>query len=191
MATACRFIHEGERFAKKRLTLLLESGSSAITESEKRLNKIYLTVLEHSIRPAYTDEEKEELCSTLRHILGSIVVLLSPLSTYSLSRLLHVTKQDVSQALNDLHAILDIPEDQTCLLSLHHPLFRDFLLDKDRCTDSQFWVNEKKTNRALANSCLELMSKKLGSDICSLRSLGTLAAEVQWGVIYQCLPKEV
>jgi hypothetical protein len=191
MATAYRFIREGKRFAKKRLTLILEGGSSTVTEPEKYLNKIYLTVLEHSICPAYTGEEKEELCSTLRHILGSIVVLLSPLSTHSLSRLLHVTKQDVDQTLDDLHAILDIPENQTRSLSLHHPLFRDFLLDKDKCTDSRFWVDEKKTNGALANSCLELMSKKLRSDICSLRSPGTLAAEVQWDAINQYLPKEV
>jgi hypothetical protein len=60
-----------------------------------------------------------------------------------------------------------------------------------KCTDSQFWVDEKKANGALANSCLELMSKKLGSDICSLRSPGALAAEVQWDAINQCLPKEV
>ena len=191
MATACRFIREGKRFAKKRLTLILEGGSSAVTEPEKRLNEIYLTVLGHSICPNYTNEEKEELCSTLRQILGSIVVLLSPLSAYSLSRLLDVTKQDVDQTLDDLHAILDIPEDHTRPLSLHHPSFRDFLLDKDRCTDSQFWADEKKMNGALANSCLELMSKKLGSDICSLRSPGALAAEVQWDAINQCLPKEV
>jgi hypothetical protein len=178
MATACRFIRKGKRFARKRLTLILEGGGSAVTEPEKRLNEIYLTVLEHSICPTYTGEEKEEFYSTLRRILGSIMVLLSSLSTYSLSRLLHITKQDVDQTLDDLYAILDIPEDQTRLLSLYHPSFRDFLLDKDRCTNSQFWVDEKKTNGALAISCLELMSKKLRSDICSLRSLGTLAAEV-------------
>ena len=191
MATACRFIREGKRFAKKRLTLILEGGSSVVTEPEKCLNEIYLTVLEHSICPNYTDEEKEELCGTLRHILGVIVVLLSPLSAYSLSKLLDVTKQDVDQTLDDLHAILDIPEDHTCSLSLHHPSFRDFLLDKDRCTDSLFWVDEKKANGALANSCLELMSKELGSNICSLHSPGALAAEVQRDTIHQCLPGEV
>jgi hypothetical protein len=107
------------------------------------------------------------------------MILLSPLSAYSLSRLLDVTKQDVDQTLNDLHTILDIPEDHTRPLNLHHPSFRDFLLDKDRCTDSQFWVDEKKTNETLANSCLKLISKKLESDIYSLRSPGTLTTEVQ------------
>lgn len=191
IATACRFIHEGKRFAKKRLALILEGGSSAVIGPEKRLNEIYFNVLEHSICLAYTDKEKEEFCSTLRHILGSIVVLLSSLSAYSLSKLLDVTKHDVDQTLDDLHAILDIPEDHTRPLSLHHPSFRDFLLDKDRCTDLQFWVDEKKANGALANSCLELMSKKLRSDICSLCSPGTLAAEVQRDTINQCLPKEI
>jgi hypothetical protein len=39
------------------------------------------------------------------------VVLLSPLSAYFLNRLLHVTKEDVDQTLEDLHTILDISED--------------------------------------------------------------------------------
>ena len=116
-STAYRFIREGKRFAIKRLTLILEGGNSTVIEPEKHLNKIYLTVLKHSICPTYRDEEKEEFYSTLRHILGSIVVLLSPLSTLSLSTLLHVTKQDVDQTLDDLHAILDVPENQTRPLS--------------------------------------------------------------------------
>ena len=69
----------------------------------------------------------------LRHMLGSLVVLLSPLSAFQLSRLLHLPKEVVGQTLEDLYAILDIPEDQTRPLRLHHPSFRDFLLNKDRC----------------------------------------------------------
>src|ERR1700733_10183409 len=61
----------------------------------------------------------------------------------------------------------------------------------NRCTDSQFWVHEKKTNGALINSCLKLISKKLRNDICFLRSSSTLAAEVQWDAVNQCLFKEV
>jgi hypothetical protein len=65
----------------------------------------------HSISSDYTDEEKEELYSILKHTLRSIVVLLSPLSALSFSRLLHLSKEEVDQSLVELHAILGILED--------------------------------------------------------------------------------
>jgi hypothetical protein len=55
-------------------------------------------------------------------------------------------KQDVAQTLQDLHSILDIPENQTCLLRLHHPSFHDFLLDEGRCSDLKFWVDASASN---------------------------------------------
>jgi hypothetical protein len=74
----------------------------------------------------------------LRDILGSVVALFSPLSVDSLSRLLVTPKQRLDRMLKDLHAILDIPNDHTRSLRLHHPSFHDFLLDKNRCGDSNF-----------------------------------------------------
>jgi hypothetical protein len=155
-ATACRFIREGKRFARKRLDTILKGSSSAITEPEKHLNEIYLAVLNNSISLTYSDKEKEEVYDMLKHTLGSLVVLLSPLSTSSLSKLLHLPREDVDTIFNDLYAILDIPDDPTRPLRLHHPSFRDFLLNKDRCGD--FWVDEKEAHQKLATGCIQLMS---------------------------------
>ena len=71
----------------------------------------------------------------LKYTLRSIVTLLLPLSTLLLSKILYLQKEDINQALKDLYTILNIPKDLTHLLRLHHPLFRDFLLSKDRCRD--------------------------------------------------------
>jgi hypothetical protein len=188
---ACRFIREGKVLAKRRLDTILESGRTSITAPEKRLNKIYNTVLKHAISPDYTDKEKEELCNILRHTIGSIVVLLSQLSTFSLSRLLHYPKEDVDQILGDLHAILDIPENPNCLLRLHHPSFRDFVLDKSRRGDSNFWVDEKQAHRTLADSCIQLMSTSLKQNICSVDSPGLHATDVDRSQVEQYLPLEV
>jgi hypothetical protein len=141
--TTCRFIREGKRFVAKRLDTILNSSGSATIAPEKHLNEIYITVLRHSVSEEYTDEEKEELYYILRQILRSIVVLFSPLSAHPLSKLLCVTKEDVDQTLEDLHSILDVPKDQIRPLCLYHPLFRDFLLNKDRYKDPHFWVDER------------------------------------------------
>jgi hypothetical protein len=154
---------------------------------EKHLNEIYITVLSNSIYINDTYEEREELYSTLRYIVGSIVVLFSPLSADPLSRLLHV---DVDQTLEDLHSILDIPEDRTRPLRLHHPSFRDFL-SKDRCTESNFWVDEKQAHRTLADRCIRLMSAALKQDICGLDAPGILITDIERNQVEQCLPSDV
>jgi hypothetical protein len=190
-ATACRYIREGKRFAAKRLETILNSSGGADTAPDKHLNEIYITVIRYSVRPEYTDEEKEELYYVLRQILGSIAVLLSPLPVYSLSRLLHVTKEDVDQTLEDLHSILNIPKDQSQPLYLHHPSFRDFLLNNDRCNDPNFWVDEKQAHQTLADRCLRLMSDSLRQDVCGQQAPGTLVDNVEHSRIEQCLPPEV
>jgi len=134
-STVCRFIRDRKQVARKRLDKILKGSSSAIIAPEKHLNEIYLAVLKHSVSSEFADKEKEEVCNMLKHTLGSLVVLLSPLSTSSLSRLLQLPREDIDSTFNDLHAILDIPEDLTRPLCLHHPSFRDFLLNKDRCRE--------------------------------------------------------
>jgi hypothetical protein len=190
-ATACRFIREGKRFAVNRLNMILNDGGSAVTAPEKHLNEIYTTVLKHSVSPEFADEEKEEAYHMLRQILGSVVIFFSPLSTYSLSRLLRVTKDDVCQTLEDLHSILDVPNDQIRPLRLLHPSFRDFLLDSDRCKDPNFWVDEKQAHQTLADSCIELMSTSLKQNICGLDAPGVHIADIDSDLVEQYLPPEV
>jgi hypothetical protein len=188
-ATACRFIRDGKQVARKRLDKILKGSSSAITAPEKHLNEIYLAVLKHSISSDFSDEEKKEVYDMLKHTLGSLVVLLSPLSTSSLSRLLQLPREDVDSTFSDLHAILNIPKDPTRQLRLHHPSFRDFLLNKDRC--GEFWVDEKETHQALANRCIQLMCQTLKKDICELHAPGSQAGQVESSWVKRCLPPEV
>ncbi|KAH6714535.1 vegetative incompatibility protein HET-E-1 [Leptodontidium sp. MPI-SDFR-AT-0119] len=188
-ATACRFIREGRRFARERLDTILKGSSSAIIEPEKHLNEIYLVVLQNSISPKYLDEEKKKVYDMLKHTLGSLVVLLSPLSTSSLSRLLHLPRGDVDAIFNDLYAIVDILEDPTRQLRLQHPSFRDFLLNKDQCGD--FWVDEKDAHQILATSCIKLMSQTLKKDICGMHAPGSQVSQAESSRVQKCLPPEV
>jgi hypothetical protein len=190
-ATACRFIREGKRFAARRLDTILRGSGSTLTAPEKHLDEIYTTVLRQSVDPEYTDEEKEETYYMLRTTLGSIVILLSPLSTSSLSRLLGIKKEVISQTLNDLYSVLDFPNEQSKPLRLHHPSFRDYLLRKDRCKDPDLWVDEKQAHQILADSCIQLMSTSLKQDICGVEAPGMLVAEVERGRVEQSLSPEV
>jgi hypothetical protein len=189
-ATACRFMRKGRRFVRKPLDIMLQ-GDKSITGPENHLNRIYLAVLKNSFYQIDTEQEKKEQYNMLREILGSIIVLFSPLSAASLATLLHIPKEDVYQILEDLHSILDIPEDQTRPLRLHHPSFRDFLLDKDRSSNLHFWVDEREIHQTLANNCIQLMCNNLKQDMCGQEAPGTLVAEVESSRIDHCLPPEV
>jgi hypothetical protein len=81
--------------------------------------------------------------------------------------------------LKDLHAILKIQTDHTRPLRLHHPSFRDFLLDKNKCGDSDFWVEEKQAHQTLADNYIQFMSTSLKKDICGVHSPGWLATDVE------------
>ena len=192
-ATAYRFIYEGRKslsIAKKRLHRILQSDGS-VTKPEAELNKIYITVLQSAIDPEYDEEDKESVHETLRKILGSIVILFSPLSADSLASLINLPGEDLKKTLGHLHAILDVPRGRACPIRLHHPSFRDFFLDNKRCTDRQLQVDGQKAHWALATSCIRLMSELLKKDICNLRLPGTLAGEIDDEKIEQCIPMEL
>ena len=177
-ATSCNFMREGgKQFAVERLDAVLSHSEVEITAPEKYLDVIYLSVLERSISSGYEDNEKGKARRRLRNILGSIVALSSPLSIYTLSELLSVYSTDMWQALGDVHSILDISRDDTPL-HLHHPAFRDFLFNKDRCKSEHFWVDEKGAHLNLADRCLRLMSESLRPNICGLDIPEGLSADI-------------
>jgi hypothetical protein len=192
-ATACHFVRDGKRFAAKRLEAILCTDGNTVAAPEKHLNQIYMTVLKSSASADYTNEEREEHFNMLRYVLGSVVVLFSPLSACCVNALLQVAEEVVCQTLEDLHAILNIPDTSTQPLRLHHPSFRDFLLSKERCGDDSLWVDERGAHEKLASLCLELMSAPSGlrEDMCGLSGPGTLRSEMQEETVASSLPPEL
>ncbi|KAJ5724890.1 hypothetical protein N7493_006618 [Penicillium malachiteum] len=189
-STACRFIREGRRLALRRLSLLM-NGSSPGVGPEKQLSEIYATVLRSSIQEGYSDDEKDVVYEMFRELLGSIVILSSPLSVDSLSNLLPLSSTDIANTLADLHTIFNIPDDKDRPICLHHATFRNFLLDKNRCSDLNFWVDERQAHKDMADNCVRLMSKSLEIDLCGLKSPGALAEDVDPKLIRQHVPPEL
>jgi len=189
-STACRYIREGRRFAVKRLETLIKGRPSG-SGPEKQLDQIYTTVLESLIQEGFEEEEKLELCETMREVVGGIVVLFSPLSVTSLANLLDRDVGEIDETLTDLHAILNIPSEKDRPIRLHHPTFRDFLLDTTRCTKSEFLVNKSLVHKTLADDCIRIMRKMLRRNICDLRSPATLAGDVSESCIERCIPREL
>ncbi|MCJ1404962.1 hypothetical protein MMC11_008188 [Xylographa trunciseda] len=189
-STACRYIHEGKRFAVKRLETLIKGRHSGASP-EKQLDAIYTTVLEGLIQPGFEEEEKQMMCETIREVVGGIVTLFSPLSAPSLANLLGREVDEIDATLADLHTAFNIPNLRHRPIRLHHPTFRDFLVGKTRCKNPDFWVDQKMAHKAIADSCISIMRKMLKRDICDLKAPGTLAADVDQSRIEQCIPPEL
>jgi len=93
----------------------------------------------------------------------------------------------MSGTLEPLHSVLNVPEDESSPIELFHLSFRDFLLDKKRCPDPRFWIDEKTAHNDLFIRCFELMSEHLMRDMCSLRLPGALASEIKKSKVEKCL----
>jgi len=187
--TACRYIGDTRDNPQKRLDIMLQYQKRKVSQ----LDRTYLPVLNQLFDDKEDEEDKERRISEFREIVGSIVVLESPLSIISLARLLGIPRVDISCRLDLLHSVLSIPVNEDMPVRLLHLSFRDFLLDPQKRKKSQFWVDERETHKRLAGKCLQLMSspKGLRQNMCNLLRPGTLRSEIDKQAIANCLPPEV
>ena len=188
-STACRYIGDERDNPKKRLEIFFQYQT---TNQASRLDNMYLPILNHLFDDG--DElDKERQTSEFRKVVGSIIVLESPLSIPSLAHLLNIPKEDISCRLDLLHSVLNIPVDEDMPVRLLHLSFRDFLLDTQKRGKSWFWVNEKETHKELSSKSLQLLSspKGLRQNMCNLTSAGILRSNVDCQIIGNALSPKV
>ena len=144
-----------------------------------QLDRTYLPVLDQLLSELEEDE-KEAWLQAFREVVGSVVVLESPLSVTSLARLLQVPQEEIQCRLDSLHSVLSVPSSEDAPVRLLHLSFREFLVDPQKQEKSLFWVDEKSTHKKLASSCFELMSGPSGlhQDMCSLSGPGVLRSQI-------------
>ena len=139
------------------------------------------------------ERDREDWLRVFRELVGSIVILASPLPVGPLARLLQVPKKQVECRLDALHSVLSIPDREDVPIRLLHLSFREFLLDPQKQGKSPFWVDEKRTHQKLASRCLELMSGSGGlhQDMCGLLGPGALRSEVDEQTVATRLPPDL
>ncbi|KAJ5337516.1 uncharacterized protein N7506_005538 [Penicillium brevicompactum] len=191
-ATVCRFIQDRRVGGpKEQLARVLEYQSS----SRSNLDASYLPVL-HQLLGNLNEPETREVAARFKQIVGSIVVLASPLSKPALARLLGISLDVIEDQLDLLHSVLSVPSDPNTPVQLLHLSFHDFLIDpaKARKQDQYpFWVDERLKHEQLALQCLHLLSTDdtLKRDVCGLRLPGRPRSEIDQKVINARIQPEV
>jgi hypothetical protein len=183
-ATICRYIGTKGGDPEEYLNKVLQYPKAAFSQ----LDRTYLPVLDQLLGEQ-EERDKEDWLHVFRGLVGSIVVLESPLSIGPLARLLQVPQKQVERRLDALHSVLSIPNSKHVPIRLLHLSFREFLIDPQKQGKSPFWVNEKSTHNKLAFCCLELMSETSGlrQNMCNLPGPGVLSIEINEGKITSSL----
>ena len=186
--TVCRYIGTKGGDPEEYLNKVLKYRKSTFSQ----LDLTYLPVLDQLLT-SQEEEDKETWLHAFRELVGSIVVLYSPLSVASLASLLQIPQKQVKCRLDSLHSVLNIPDSDNVPIRLLHLSFREFLVDPRKQGGNLFWVDEKGTHQKLASHCLELMSKPSGlqQDMCSLVRPGALRSEIDEETIASNLPPEL
>jgi hypothetical protein len=174
-ATVCRYIGSKGSNPIASLNKVLQYQKATFSQ----LDRTYLPVLDQLLSEQEGDE-KQTWLKAFRDIIGSIVVLESPLSITSLACLLQLSREEVKCRLDSLHSVLSVPNSKDVSVRPLHLSFREFLVDSQKQGKSPFWVDEKSTHNKLASFCLKLMSGQSGlcQNMCSLVGPGVLRSEI-------------
>jgi NACHT domain len=185
-ATVCRYVGDVRWDPQQRLRTVLEYQTAS---QASNLDRTYFPILD-SLLIGLSNEESKTIIEEFQYVVGSIILLITPLSTVSLARLLDISEEVINCRLGSLHSVLSVPIDQQLPVRLLHLSFREFLVDPQKQSESPFWVDEKKIHKVVATKCLELMSNSLKENICDLKNPGTLQAEIKHQTIDNNLPAE-
>lgn len=206
-STACRFLDD-EDFYDSRLEILLvdeeqcglsedesldDGGSDGPQQSpQEKLDQMYGTILRSCIKTRRS-KEKKDLLQHFKTIVGTIMLLLRPLSITSLGQLLFGSSTDstrqVNKVIGPLHSVIDAQAVDAVVPV--HLSFRDFLLNKKRCrTAPEFWIDQQVAHRQILDRCLDALVG-LRQDICQLKEPGFRAADIPAKEVEKYLPLHV
>lgn len=194
-STICKFVNDPRRRLDPRnqLKKILSTNRGMLTN----IRATYQPILEQVI-DGLSDGDEEQMLKDFRTIVGSIILLADPLSASALGQLLGVQQELILFQLNNLHSVLDVPDDNepSRPVQLFHLSFREYLLSQSE-ERSLFSIDERSKHSGLLHCCLETMLNRPGkdfclrNDICQLDEPGVLRADVEPDVVQKHIPRHL
>ncbi|KAF3922249.1 hypothetical protein ABW20_dc0102384 [Dactylellina cionopaga] len=181
-ATISRFVADKRFPAQERLKAILKLSNTCASFVSK-LDKTYLPIFDQSLLNT-DDREREMITAGFQDIVGTVVLLETPLSRLSLSEIIGKSEDHIRCALDPFHSVLDVPNDRDLPIQTFHLSFRDFVLDFQN-KKHWFWINAKQTHKIIARRCIDLLSRSLKQDICGLGSPGAQLSDFSSNLIAQ------
>ena len=162
-STLARFIESDHHGPSERLQLIITPSDSTVHEGRAGIDPLYTQVLEL----AFLDIEETTVFANLRRVLGTVILAFNPLSRGDIAKILGVGAYPVAATLRHLHSVLLVPIEVSKEIRIFHKSFPDFLQDRNRCSNPEFFVDPPTHHGDIALGCLELL-KKLKRNPCDL-----------------------
>lgn len=95
----------------------------------------------------------------LQQVLGSLASLRAPIPQKALENLTGIPHAGMESALRNLHSVVIPGTDSDSCPLIYHSSFLDFLRDRNRCADAQFWIDIPKQEEVMAAACLTVLNE--------------------------------
>ncbi|KAE8152033.1 hypothetical protein BDV25DRAFT_138297 [Aspergillus avenaceus] len=188
-ANICRYIEDVNWDPQSRLELILTDQSAYVSKMEGT----YMPVLRQLIQ-GQNRRETDQLIEEFKTIVGSIILLATPLSINALSELLELSSSKIRRSLARLHSVMQIPDSLDEEVELLHSSFRDYLLDtepRETKEGEQLWIDEKSGHHFLTNQCIRLMRDKLKGSFRNFLKDDTERNEIDCQSVDCSIPSEL
>ena len=162
-STLARFIESEHHEPNERLQLIITPSDSTFHEGRAGIDPLYIQVL----TLAFSDAKEAMVFTNLRRVLGAVILAFNPLSREQIGKILDINPSLITITLRHLHSVLLVPSEDSKEIRIFHKSFPDFLQDRERCSDSKFFISSAVHHGDIALGCLELL-KKLKPNPCDL-----------------------
>ena len=186
----------------KRLTAIIEGGTrTKLDHLDDYLENVFKVVFEdnpfnnfetNSHEESSSDDSNNHSYGVFQEIMGAIALSKQPLTMADLEYFLqdHFPPSSKVSVEDVCHRLLPIISIEGGLM-IRHNAYRDYFIDSKRCTliDDEF---EGNMHRKMTMQCLKIMQKKLGFNICGLKSSYLMNDQIEdKDLIKNCIPSNL
>ncbi|PCH44484.1 hypothetical protein WOLCODRAFT_165186 [Wolfiporia cocos MD-104 SS10] len=160
-ATTCRTLYNNSTRIIQLIEALLDnSASSAVVLND--LDRLYLTVLRSALPSEFLNEWHENRAD-MERVLGALALLRDHISPKALAALLDVAEEGILSILERLQSVAHYDQsDLTVPFRPLHASFPQFLVDRQRCQDTCYYISPHIHHARLAVACLKLLNTHPG-----------------------------
>ncbi|KAF3162624.1 hypothetical protein TWF225_002409 [Orbilia oligospora] len=190
-STICRFIGDSESLPGDLLMEILEGRQKLIEANpEKSLSLVYLQIIKQRVKNK-TPTQISIMRREFQDIIGTIVLLQTPLPQNSLLQLIDIGESKAQARLDGFQSVINLPANPDGVIKTFHLSFREFLLDSQTKEQSPLWIDEYRVHRFIAKRCIAIMKKHLRKNICDLPSPDYIQKDISASIIKKFFPQEL
>ncbi|TFK90898.1 WD40 repeat-like protein [Polyporus arcularius HHB13444] len=176
-ATAAKFVGDSAvNDPQSRLCSILRRGPTPPVDHPSRsrrltyhepLDNLYLQILQRAFPPVLEPEQTRQ-CKLLQGIFGALALSRVWLSQSTLAALLGETTETVRHYLGRLQSVIVPPPNDIEPVHFVHRSFADFIVDPNRCIDSDLVAIHGIGHAVLAKCCIRILRSDLRFNICDI-----------------------